>query len=391
MAGSTSKKSIPLHMLAILQEKAVDQYISSVEMKEELTARGAGCDLKTVKNNMDLIKDMYEGQIEEEKDGRVFYWRWVGFEPFNSDAKCFDPGEARYLADCSVASNRIPEACKKRLAEKIFKFTPKAEYDVIEYWDVTSQNPDLIAPASENRHFFYVIETLLGCIERGTQVAFEWGEVDSRGQMACTGDWVTVMPYHLACSGGNYYLLALYPDSAAGPNPKLFHFRVDFMFSAREACDGNGAPLKSVPLESVKGFSSFNLRHYLAEHPYMFTDPVSMVTFAIKDDRRARHHFFERFGQCGPVCTQREDGRLVYPVSCNEKVALAWACQFADEAEILEPKELRDQMLGIAQRMMEKYAPTGAGADGGEDANAITSADEDAADEGCSAAVCAKA
>ena len=355
-------KLISLTILKVLQEDPRRSYTRG-DLAAELDVRGVGGNEDTVTRNLDALKKVFGDCIESRRgEKNRKYWQWVGSASFDPE-ELFNPSEARYLVDCVAASRRAPERHKRDLVEKILSFAPKDECGVIEYWDATNQPSDLITPTSESPHFFFVVETLIECIKNGTQVCFEWGEVDARGQMArdCDGKCATVMPYYLACSGGNYYLIAFYSGDATKPNPKLFHFRVDFMFSACEACDDNGVPLKSVPLENVKGYGGFNLRHYLADHPYMFSDPIMTVAFAVKDEKHARHHFFERFGQCGPVCTRREDGRLVYPVRCNETVALSWACQFADEAEILEPKELRGKMLGIAQRMVEKYASAGAG------------------------------
>ena len=54
--------------------------------------------------------------------------------------------------------------------------------------------------------------------------------------------------------------------------------------------------------------------------------------------------------------TEREDGTLLFTADYTDKESLlGWLLTFGDEAKVLEPWEVRDELLRIAQNIVKSY------------------------------------
>ena len=62
----------------------------------------------------------------------------------------------------------------------------------------------------------------------------------------------------------------------------------------------------------------------------------------------------------GPECfTEEEDGRLLFTADYTDMEYLtSWILTFGDKVEVLEPKELRESIIGMIERMRKAYGKT---------------------------------
>ena len=371
-SGSSKSALRQFLVLQALAESNSSVPLTLVDFKSIVKEKAGklGCDTKiddrTLRGILDRCATVFpDNVVINKKEGSPTCWHWRGDTRFRTPKLVLERGEARYLADSLVSARRINTNQRKTLIDKLIG----SSRDLRVSWDGICPVSDLFVPPLDNDQFFDNVEKLLKWIKAGFRISFTHGEADANGRIAPSGKRHTVDPYFLTSYEGNYYLIALYPrlNTASTGERKLYHFRVDFIFDVEIASDGDGDPIPIQPLEEIEGFEKFNLQHYLAAHPYMHSDPIVESIVSIENTPVARHHLFQTFGFCrlhpnhdGGGANDADGKALFYKVKGNKHAIVSWACQFADEAEIHEPKELRTQMLDIARRMVEKYASTDA-------------------------------
>ena len=367
-SGSSKSAIRQLLVLQALAESNSSAPLTLADLQSIVKEKAGklGCDTKiddrTLRSILDRCATVFSDNVViSKREGSPTFWYWEGDAKFRSPKLVLERGEARYLADSLVSARRINTERRKALIDKLIG----SSRDVRASWDGICPVSDLVVPPLDNDQFFDNVEKLLKCIKGRLRITFTHGEVDRNGKIVPSRKTHTVDPYFLTSYEGNHYLIALYPHPCKEDAGEcmLYHFRVDFMFDVEKVLDGNGDPVPIQPLEGIEGFEKFNLQHYLAKHPYMHSAPIIEATVAIKDTPAARHHLFQAFGLCRLVpdhdcggIREAKEGALAYVVKGNERAIVFWACQFADEAEILEPAELREKMHGIARRMAVKYS-----------------------------------
>lgn len=339
-----------LTLLKLLEENAGNKPLSQKELAGELKERGMIINRNTLRDDLRLLKDIYPDKICCEKEGTANRWQ---------HRPLLEPEEASFLANDVLNAKHITPDWKKKLLVKIEKLARKPNG----YWsDTPLESQDDKQPAN-NPRCPAPIEVLKRCIQDGRQVTIGFDEINEWGEFESTDPSHkskrksprkhTVSPYFLVSSGGSCYLLAMYPGKS-----KLYHFRVDFIVSAKETYAAGNARGNVKPLAEIEGFDEFDPQRYSAEHPYMQYDEAlkEPAKVAVINTPAARHHFFQQFAGCNPEYKYKKGHSLIYEITASENALLIFAHQFADEAEILEPESLRKKMLNSANNIVEKYS-----------------------------------
>ena len=110
-------------------------------------------------------------------------------------------------------------------------------------------------------------------------------------------------------------------------------------------------------LKEIKGYEdkySLDLVNYFNEHINMFNGDIKVVKF--KADKRMLNYIWDTFGKVESI---REDSgepeKVIFRVRIAIEGAKAFARQFCDKCEILEPIELRNEMRDEFKGVVEKY------------------------------------
>ena len=88
--------------------------------------------------------------------------------------------------------------------------------------------------------------------------------------------------------------------------------------------------------------------------PESLSEKVRFVERNGKFDPDVKWRLVEEFG---PDCyTEAEDGRLLFAADYTDMENLiAWILTFGEKVEVLEPVEVRERLVKIAEAMSEKY------------------------------------
>ena len=337
------KKLLIVNILDILRRYSDEEHRLTQKDIENLLEKeySMKADRKSIKRNlMNLVDFGYEiGYTEIEREGKH------GEETICTDwylERDFTDAELRLLIDSLLFSKQIPHKQCKELIEKLRGlsnnyFTAKVKH-ICNLPENSIANPQL----------FYTIDVLDDAIEKHRQVRFALNEVNYlKHRVLRTDEDGTIKqfvfnPYQMVATNGRYYLIGNfdYYDNVAC-------IRIDHISNA-EMLDS-----KAKPMKQVQGLEKgLKLPQHMAEHIYMLygeTKPVKFRCPQFLADQLA-----DWFGTDFKVIeTDGED--MIVVVNVNTRAMRFWALQYGTFVEVLEPQNLRDDIIKSIRKMNKAY------------------------------------
>ena len=202
-----------------------------------------------------------------------------------------------------------------------------------------------------NNEFRNNLEKIDEAIKNNQQVSFVYNELDINKnlvpKLARSHDGRYVChPFITICHNSNFYLVGSTYDYK-----NLRHYRIDRITDIRVETDCR------ISLKEIKGYEekySLDLANYFNEHINMFNGDIKVVKF--KADKKILNYIWDTFGKVESI---REDAadpdKVIFRVKVVVEGAKAFARQFCDKCEILEPIELRNEMRDEFKRVIERY------------------------------------
>ena len=337
------KKLLIINILDILKKYSDEEHrLSQKEIEEYLLREySMKADRKSIKRNlMDLIDFGYQiGYTEIERIGK------------NGDAtiltdwylqRDFSDAELRLLIDSVLLSKSIPTGQCKDLIEKLKGlsnnyFSPKVRH----VHSIPENKPG-------NKQLFYTIEILDEAIEKKKKVefSFSWYGFDKKRHISNHEDGTpkrrTFNPYQMVTANGRYYLLGNYDyyDDVA-------YVRLDHIV------DIEILPDTAKPKTKVKGLEKgLDLPKHMAEHVYMSYGDTADITLRVS--KQMSDQIVDWFGFDFTVIKEEEDA-VIIKLRSSIRAMRFWAMQYGIFVEILEPKELREEITKAVKTMQGRY------------------------------------
>lgn len=326
MYATGTKKMLNMLILDILKEysdenhRLLQQDIISLLDKNY----GIDCERRTVKANIMSLKEMgYD--ISTDK----------GYYLMTRD---FEDAELRLLIDSVLYSHCISHEQANRLIKKLIKqgnryFNAKVKY--------VCNLPELYH--SNNKLVMYNIDTINDAIASGKKISCTYNVYKSDKKLHPRREEKYVInPYQMVANNGRYYLIGNYDkyDNAG-------HYRIDKMTDV-EILD---MPVK--PRNEISDFSKgYNLPKHMAERIYMFYGKSCSVL--LKADKFMADALVDWFGKEFIVVEETAD-YLTVRVTCNKNAIICWALQYGRYVEVLEPADIRDEVMAGIQTMYDRY------------------------------------
>lgn len=149
-------------------------------------------------------------------------------------------------------------------------------------------------------------------------------------------DTYTYVPYTMAYDLGKYYLIAQRYDKDT-----IKHLRLDRI------------KLITVKDEKAPKIASIDITSYLKKTWYMYTGEETKVRVKFKN--KCKNVACERKINEGYMITQGKD-YFIYEFICNGTQGIKlWLMGFGADAEILEPIELRNEIINDVKKMLTVY------------------------------------
>lgn len=327
MFATGNKKMLNILILDILEQYSdEDHHLTQQEIIRHLRAQyGMDCDRRSVKNNIDALKEMgYE--IETNNKGTFLAGRK------------FDNAELRLLIDSVLFSKGISQKRAKELIEKLKEmggrhFSAKVKH--------VCNLPEL--QHTDNKQTMYALDALNDAIDQRKKVSFTYNTYGTDMKLhPRRQEPYIVNPYQIMANNGRYYLIGNYDKY-----DNVSHYRIDRMTSVCMLDE------KRKPMSDVTDFKNgFSLPKHMAEHIYMFSGKSVNVKMVAK--KHLMNELVDWFGKDFKIRRELADEMLV-EVKCNAEAMHFWALQYGPYVEVLEPAELREEIRESVREMWEKY------------------------------------
>lgn len=350
-----SKSNLLLILLDILQKYSDEEHTLSQRrildiLKENYQIK---VDRKTVGRNLqNLIDAGYnieytekvrhtkkkENQSEENGDNEN-----VVRSNFYLSRDFSDP-ELRLLIDSLLCFSHIPNSQCQKLIVKLKGLSSNYFIDEMKHTSVFNDDK------GDNKQLFYTIEILSEAIVKKRKVQFNYGEYGIDKKLHCRkqsdGSIRTYLinPYQMAIREGRYYLIC--------NNDKydtVANYRVDRILNI-EITDKKAKPVSE--LNGING-ETLDLKKYLKEHVYMFSDKPMPASFRVSKKRIS--DVIDVFGTEISIIGSDNENEAIVTAYADKKAFLKFAKSYAPEVVIISPPSLVEDIKKELEESVEVY------------------------------------
>ena len=327
MFATGNKKMLNMLILDILEQYSdEDHHLTQQEIIRHLQAQyGMECDRRSVKNNIDLLKELGYDIVTNNKGA------FLG-------GRKFDNAELRLLIDSVLFNKGISQKRARELIDKLKEFGGRHFSAKVKH---VCNLPEL--QHTENKQIMYALDALNDAIDKRKKVSFVYNSYGADFKLhPRKPEPYIVNPYQIVANNGRYYLIGNYDKY-----DNVSHYRIDRMTSVCMLEE------KRKPVLEVVDFKNgFSLPKHMAEHIYMFSGKT--VTVRMNAKKYLMNELIDWFGKDFKISKEYEDDMLI-EVKCNAAAMRFWALQYGPYVEVMEPKELREEIRESVTEMWEKY------------------------------------
>ena len=292
---------------------------------------------------LDLLYRDYGVEAERKAVGRnISYLAEAGFDIVSTRKGCylgdkvFEEGELRLLIDSVLCNRHINAAHSGDLIDKLVKLGGRNFKSRVKHVYAV---PDW--SKSENKAFFYNIETVDEAIERNSQITFAYNKYGVDKKLHARARH-RVSPYQMVLRNQHYFLLC-YEEYWKN----ITFFRMD------KITDIALTDKPRTPLRELEGYENgINYKELALSRPYMFSDKPEKITLVCPE------WFFDEiadwFGtDVGVEATGDKTIRVT--LTASPRAMEYWALQYCNYAEVVSPQHLRDSIKEKLASAAEKY------------------------------------
>ena len=307
--------------------------LTQQQLKERLYDYGISVDRKAMYYDIEAINNFARANGY---DFEIVINQGRGAE-YYLQGRSFETGELKLLCDAVSSAKFIAEA---RAAELIGKISAMAGGTA----RAQLRRNVLVAgrkciDASLGNTVLYNVDLINDAIVQKKKILFQYYSYDARKRRVKRGGLRTVSPYDLVWNDEQYYLRGYYE---AEENPGIRNFRVDRIDELR-LLDERATPRPkgySVSECVTQAFSMFNAQS--VEVLMRFSDPKWMN--AVVDRFGTSVRVTETNGESFTIRTKLQPSAPFY----------GWLFQFGGDAEIISPKDVRDEYERRVRELCEK-------------------------------------
>jgi len=311
--SSNQKRKLSIIRDLLYEKTNASHPITVKEVIAELNAMGISAERKSIYDDMETLQVLGE-------DIKTVRGRATGYY---IDNRNFDLSELKLLIDAVRASKFIPEKQSKNLMAKLSSLAcvhdrPSLNRQVFVSNRAKSLNDDI----------FSTIDILHEAMEKDLSVSFKYFQwtVDGRKEYRKNGERYNISPWSLVWDDSTYYLVGF--DNEKG---ELRHYRVDKMSKAL---------LSNMARQGKEEFKKYDIKSYSGAIFGMFGGEMERVTISCAN--RLANVMLDRFGNKTPIIKQGDRFRITVNV-VPSPVFLGWVISFGDEAEIIEPQNIKEK------------------------------------------------
>lgn len=334
MAKGNNQKLKALHLLDILREQSDEAHpLTLGQIMTALENRGVEIrDRKSLYSDIEALR-LYGADIVGEHRGREFVY-YLG-------TREFELPELKLLADAVQSSRFITQSKTRKLLDKLQKLTSTHQGHQLQ-----QQSHILNRSKAPNEQIYYTVDALHRAIAQGKQISFQyyewvltWGRDKVEKSLRHDGRRYRVSPFVLIWEDENYYLRAYDHDRGMARS-----YRVDKMQQIQVEEQQAQVPEADRVDPALYTKKAFN----------MFSGQAETVKLELQN------HLIgvvvDRYGQDVFLSPGNDPEHFFATI----EVALSpqfysWVFSFGDEARILEPAWVAEELQAQLKTALEVY------------------------------------
>ena len=327
MPKSPNQKLKLLVLLRFLERQSDENHpVTMAQMIEELARWDIAAERKSLYDDLEALR-LFGVDVVQKRDRSVSYY--IG-------QRDFELPELKLLVDSIQSSKFITQRKTLGLIRKLEALASVHDAQLLER-QVFVRN----RVKSMNESVYYNVDEISDAINRERAIRFRYYEftLEKERQFRRRGAFYRVSPFALLWDDENYYMLAW--DDEEG---LLKHFRVDKMAQITALDE---------PRRGQEAFRAVDMSAYSQKVFGMFTGEVRKVRL-----RFARHlagAVIDRFGKDVMLIPEGEEHFTVTVEVAVSPQFYAWVFGFGDEAEILSPESVRQEMAARIGQIAAMY------------------------------------
>ena len=327
LAKSPNQKLKLLYLARYLMQHSDEEHpVSTAQIIEELARNDISAERKSIYDDIEALRNFGVDIIQVKGKNGGYY---IG-------ERDFELPELKLLVDSVQSSKFITQDKTYKLIKKIESLASVYDGQLLQRQVFVSNRVK-----SMNESIYYTVDVISDAITQNKKIRYQYFEytVEKERRFRHDGAFYNVSPFALIWDDENYYMLAWDSDAE-----KMKHYRVDKMF--RVSMTDNER-------EGLEEFKKVDMSAYTKSVFGMFGGNEQKVKL-----RFANHlvgAVLDRFGRDSMII---KDGNEHFTVSVNVVVSqqfLAWVFGFGEDAEIISPDEVRDEMKKQAEIIIKKY------------------------------------
>ena len=327
MAKGANQKKKLFCILELLKRESDEMHpISTERIVDYLASNDIGAERKSIYDDIRLLQEEYGLPIYHADGGRTY----------SLEAHDFEFSELKLIIDAVSSCKTLSEKMSSQLIEKLKKLCSKHERATLHRQIIVTDRAK-----TQNTQVHYNINALNEAIAKQRWVDFKYYyyDVNKKKKYSYGGRAYRMMPYALIYVDNNYYLLAFDKWDTKR------HFRVDRMEQVQVLKHGFSLERNSAKVD-LETYTKYTFSMYgkgKVEHVTMRFDNnlVSMV--------------LDRFGHDIMLVKDGDTHfTIMEPIAVSPQF-FAWIFGLGENAEIVGPVEVRDQMRKMMEKMIKRY------------------------------------
>ena len=314
--SSNQKLKLLYVMQYLLQETDAEHPAPTGKIVEYLNAQGIQAERKSIYDDIDALR-LFGMDIEQNESKRS--------GGYYVASRNFELPELKLLVDSVQSSKFITHQKTTTLIKKIEKLASTYEAQLLQRQVYVANRIKTM-----NESIYYNVDAIHTGISQNKKIQFKYFEytVQKERKYRKDGAFYVISPFALTWDSENYYLVGY--DSEAGI---IKHYRVDKMtnISAIEE-----------PRDGMDAYKELDMAVYVRKVFGMFSGTEEVVKL-----RFANHLVGAVLDRLGQEVSIIPDGDENFTVSAQVVVSpqfFAWVSGFADEAKIIGPEHVVEQM-----------------------------------------------
>lgn len=254
-------------------------------------------------------------------------------------SRLLEKEELKLIVDSINASNFIEKSIAEKMVNKL-----QATMSIYDAEELNRSVLGINNAKAENKRILYNVNLIQEALAKGVQISFDYMMWDANKNLIKKSDTpYTINPWTLIWSKDRYYL---YGYDIIEKNGKLNerHYRVDKL---------DNIQLLKEPRKGERQFQTFNADTYVSRRMGMFSGKEQLITVKIPDTLIGA--FIDQFGKNITIKKEQNNTLVVRFKAVASVILLGWLLGLR-YVEVLEPQNVRDDMMNLLKQNMKMYS-----------------------------------